>query len=86
MVSISGSPGLEDEKLRKTRASKDALLAQTMKELTLETFLDLWYEQPLWERYWDALSCPCFSLMSHLALKPNRSVRTALLNKYCCLL
>nr|XP_024385455.1 protein PHYLLO, chloroplastic-like isoform X2 [Physcomitrium patens] len=49
VVSISGSPGLEDEKLRKTRASKDALLAQTMKELTLETFLDLWYEQPLWE-------------------------------------
>ena len=50
VVSISGSPGLEDEELRKTRASQDALLAQTMKEGTLESFLDVWYQQPLWKR------------------------------------
>lgn len=50
VVSISGSPGVEDEELRKTRASGDALLAQTMKEGTLESFLDFWYQQPLWER------------------------------------
>ncbi|KAG0608149.1 hypothetical protein M758_8G082600 [Ceratodon purpureus] len=49
VVSISGSPGLEDEELRKTRASQDALLAQTLKEGTLESFLDVWYQQPLWE-------------------------------------
>lgn len=50
VVSISGSPGLEDEELSKTRASRDALLAQTVKEGTLESFIDFWYQQPLWER------------------------------------
>lgn len=50
VVSVSGSPGLEDEEMRKTRASQDALLAQTVKEGTLESFLEFWYQQPLWER------------------------------------
>ena len=50
VVSISGSPGLEDEKLREARAAQDTALAQTMREGGLKSFIHSWYQQPLWER------------------------------------
>jgi len=67
VVSVSGSPGLEDEEARKSRASQDSLLAQTVKQGTLESFLDFWYQQPLWERYSILISkaCACSFHLSH---------------------
>lgn len=50
VISIAGSPGLEDSIARKSRAASDESLAETLRAGGLELFVDSWYEQPLWAR------------------------------------
>lgn len=48
VISIAGSPGLEDSSARKSRAASDESLAETLRAGGLELFVESWYQQPLW--------------------------------------
>jgi isochorismate synthase/2-succinyl-5-enolpyruvyl-6-hydroxy-3-cyclohexene-1-carboxylate synthase/2-succinyl-6-hydroxy-2,4-cyclohexadiene-1-carboxylate synthase/O-succinylbenzoate synthase len=50
VISIAGSPGLEDSSARKSRAASDESLAETLRAGGLELFVESWYQQPLWAR------------------------------------
>lgn len=49
-VVISGSPGLRDEALKRSRSAQDDARAQYLAMHGLECFLDTWYAGELWNR------------------------------------
>ncbi|KAH6555602.1 hypothetical protein KP509_21G066000 [Ceratopteris richardii] len=64
-VIISGSPGLERQSDRRVRAIQDSALAVILQEAGLQSFVDDWYQKPMWK-----------SLRSHpqfVSLKASRT-------------
>lgn len=53
-VIISGSPGLTDTNARTTRKAKDDFRASMLISNGLKLFLDTWYAEELWTRYFNA--------------------------------
>ena len=60
LVIISSSPGIREEKERESRAIKDLLLSAQIREAEdgLESFLNLWYRQPLFGKFADSPQFP----------------------------
>lgn len=50
VVIISGSPGLQTSAEREARAQHDDRLAEELTEAGAPTFIQTWYEAPMWER------------------------------------
>ncbi|QDZ21991.1 menaquinone biosynthesis protein [Chloropicon primus] len=51
LMIISSSPGIKDEAERENRAIKDLMLSAQIRETRVESFLDSWYKQPLFESF-----------------------------------
>ena len=51
LMIISSSPGIEDKASRESRAVKDMLLSTQIRETGLQSFLETWYQQPLFESF-----------------------------------
>ena len=51
LVIISSSPGIKDSVSREGRAIKDILLSAQIREMGFDSFLELWYQQPLFESF-----------------------------------
>ena len=57
LVVVSSSPGIEDEEEREARAMKDLLLSAQIRETSMQSFLEQWYEQPMFREFRE---CPQF--------------------------
>lgn len=90
LIVMSAHPGLKSEEEKKKKWENDKRWAKLLLEVPMETFLDLWYEQPIFKpfkpdltrrRQQNAADLAAVLLHYSLAKQPRYQVETAIVGE-----